>query len=218
MLVEHSQFPLPHQVRANNLLLMISVQTLKDLHAIRVRKNNRGPYLWEEFMKKYDCQVICELGVCNGVNLSQMIKHKPKIAIAIDSWIEDGKISRNHGRATQSELDKQYSDFKKSVTDKSFIQIYREYTFDAVKHFKNNYFDVVYVDADHSYEACLRDIIDWYPKVKKGRFLFGDDYRVYEGRRRGISFGVIEAVNEFVKRNNLEFYELPSYGWVIIKK
>ncbi len=103
------------------------------------------------------------------------------------------------------------------MSDKSFVKIYREYSFDAVKHFVDNYFDLIYIDADHSYEGCLRDIEDWYPKVKKGGFLLGDDYIIYEGRRPGIKFEVIEAVNEFAKKNNLEFFELPNYGWGIVK-
>jgi hypothetical protein len=87
-----------------------------------------------------------------------------------------------------------------------------------VKRFKDNIFDLIYVDADHSYEGCLRDIEDWYPKVKKGKFLIGDDYMPYEGRHKDIKFGVIEAVNEFVTKNNLRLFEVRNHGWAIIKR
>ena len=167
-------------------------------------------------MRKYNCNVICEIGVCQGVNFELMIKHNPRLAVAIDSWINDGVISRNDVAFSQAELDEQYQTFKNEVADKPFVKIYREYSFNAVRHFKDNYFDFIYIDADHTYNACLKDIEDWYPKVKGGRFLLGDDYRVAT-LRTGVKFGVIEAVKTFTQKNNLSFFELPRYGWGMIK-
>lgn len=187
-------------------------QIIQDLGDIRrIRKH----YVWEAFMRKYKCDYICELGVCKGKNFYEMIKHRPKLAVAVDSWVEDGTISRNDGRYSQKELDDQYQSFKSNVQDKPFVKIYKEYTFDAVKHFEDDYFDLVYIDADHTYEGCLRDIEDWFPKVKKGGFLLGDDYRVSDYR---VKFGVIEAVNDFAQKNNLGFFVLPNYGWGIVKE
>lgn len=48
----------------------------------------------------------------------------------------------------------------------------------------------VFVDADHSYEGCLRDIHAWYPKVRAGGMIAGHDFG-------GESFpGVTKAVGE----------------------
>jgi predicted O-methyltransferase YrrM len=47
---------------------------------------------------------------------------------------------------------------------------------DAVKSFDDETFDVVYIDADHSYESVKRDIASWRPKVKRGGVLCGHDY------------------------------------------
>ena len=50
--------------------------------------------------------------------------------------------------------------------------------------------DVVFIDADHSYNGCLKDIIEYTPKVNKGGILSGHD----------IDFpGVNKAVNQLVK-------------------
>jgi hypothetical protein len=189
----------------------------KDFREMKVRNKTRNRY-WEPFMKKYKCDIICELGVSKGANFFEMIRHDPKLAVAVDSWIDDGTISRNDSRYSQDELNRRYEYFVKSVSDKPFVKVYREYTFDAVKHFKDNYFDLVYIDADHSYEGCLRDIEDWYPKVRKGKFLLGDDYRPYEGRDPDIKFGVVEAVNEFAKKNGLRVFQIRKYGWGLVKK
>lgn len=168
-------------------------------------------------MRKYNCNVICEVGVCLGINFELMIKHNPKVAVAIDPWVNDGILSRNDVAFPQEELNKQYADFKKAMKDKPFVQIYREYSFDAVRHFKDNYFDFIYIDADHAYSACLKDIKDWYPKVKKGGVLLGDDYRVAK-LKTGVEFGVIRAVKTFTQRNNSSFFEMPRYGWGVIKE
>lgn len=42
--------------------------------------------------------------------------------------------------------------------------------------FDYDYFDAVFIDADHSYSAVTADIKAWLPKVKKGGILAGHDY------------------------------------------
>lgn len=158
-------------------------------------------------MRKYKCDVICEVGIRKGINFGRLIKHKPQVAVAVDIWKDDKEME---------EMERQYTNFKNSMANKPFVQIYREYAHDAVRHFPDEYFDFVYIDADHTYESCLQDIADWYPKVKKGKFLLGHDYRKYV-TPAGIVFGVIEAVNNFARDNNLSFFVFPQYQWGIIK-
>lgn len=110
-----------------------------------------------------------------------------------------------------------YQRFSQSMTDRHFVRICREYSFDAVKHFPDEYFDLVYIDADHTYEGCKRDIEDWYPKVKTGRFLMGDDYSNSTSQLTGVKFGVIPAVDEFARKHGYQVHEITEHGWVIIK-
>ena len=188
-------------------------EIIRDLQALEIRRKKK---VWEPFMRKYNCNAICEVGVYRGENFKRMIEHPPKVAVAIDAWVDDGIISRNDTALSQEELNNQYAEFTKAMADKPFVTIYREYSVESVKHFKDNYFDFIFIDADHTYNACFRDIEDWYPKVKKGGVLLGDDYRVAK-LKTGVSFGVIEAVKTFTQKNNLSFFELPRYGWGIIR-
>jgi hypothetical protein len=160
-------------------------------------------------MREYNCDYVCELGVYKGENFLNMIAHNPKVAVAIDSYIDDKVASRNDVNYSQLELDSQYEYFKNLVSNKPFVQIIRDYTFNAVEAFPDNYFDFVYIDADHSEEGCYKDIIDWYPKVKPGRFLVGHDYRR--------KFGVMNAVNRFLVEQGLEMFFLPPSTWGLIK-
>ena len=57
--------------------------------------------------------------------------------------------------------------------------------------------DWVYIDADHSYGAVKRDLEAYYPLVKSGGLLAGDDYGLDD---RWFGQGVTRAVDEFAAR------------------
>ncbi len=49
-------------------------------------------------------------------------------------------------------------------------------TEEASFHFPDQSIDIVYVDADHSYEGVTKDLELWTPKVKTGGIISGHDY------------------------------------------
>lgn len=65
--------------------------------------------------------------------------------------------------------------------------------------FENEMFDFVYIDGLHDYESVKKDIIGWFPKVKKGGIIAGHDYSNHWP-------GVILAVDEFVKTIECTLY------------
>jgi len=71
---------------------------------------------------------------------------------------------------------------------------------DASTLFEDEFFDFVYIDANHSYEMVKRDLEAWYPKVRKGGIFCGDDYYNMPSGNRG----VIDAVDEFAKNLGVE--------------
>jgi predicted O-methyltransferase YrrM len=60
---------------------------------------------------------------------------------------------------------------------------------EAAEWFPDHFFDFVFIDADHSFKAVVKDIVVWHPKVKPGGLLCGHDY--------GYDVGVTEAVDLF---------------------
>ena len=58
--------------------------------------------------------------------------------------------------------------------------------------------DWIYVDGDHSYEGCLRDLENSLKVVKPGGIIMGDDY--YWKHARYGKEGVTNAVDRFCKR------------------
>ena len=50
-------------------------------------------------------------------------------------------------------------------------------TSEAADKFEPEYFDLVLVDAAHDYDSVKTDLLNWYPKLKPGGYLFCDDYQ-----------------------------------------
>ena len=82
--------------------------------------------------------------------------------------------------------------------------------------FANNSVDFVYLDGDHQYEPVKSEIEAWYPKVRVGGILAGHDY---VERSHIEEFGVIPAVDEFIKRERLQLNTTTEYfaTWWITK-
>ena len=59
------------------------------------------------------------------------------------------------------------------VIDK--IKLIQSDSIEASMTFGNGYFDIIYIDASHDYEAVKKDILAWLPKLKKNGIICGDD-------------------------------------------
>ena len=103
-----------------------------------------------------------------------------------------------------------YSDFIENTilsgNDKSFKTI-KDTSENAAKHFPNNSIDYIMIDAGHDYNSVTDDLKRWYPKVKPGGIISGDDFAT------NIFDGVTNAVNDY-------FYEQTEFvnGWSFVRK
>lgn len=86
------------------------------------------------------------------------------------------------------------------------IEIINESSEIASKRFPDNFFDLVFIDANHSYENVKLDINLWLPKVKNKGILAGHDY--HSGWP-----GVIKAVDELLPSKKIN-----NRNWFIKKK
>jgi hypothetical protein len=189
-------------------------EAIKDLQELEFSRHRR---IWKPFMEKYNCNIIAEIGVFEGENFRRMIEHRPVFAVAVDAWLDDGVVSRNDSGYSQEKLDEIYEKFCNEMLNKIYVQIHRGYTYDVAAIYPDNYFDLIYIDGDHTEEGCYKDLVAWYPKVRKGGFITGDDYWRNKAPRTGIKFGVIEAVDKFAKEKGLIIHKLPGHGWAAIK-
>lgn len=76
---------------------------------------------------------------------------------------------------------------------------------EAAKMWPDNWFDFVYIDDNHKYNHVKKELKEWWPKVKPGGILAGDDFMGYFSQVEGL-FGVVDAVGEFAAQHKLQIY------------
>lgn len=111
----------------------------------------------------------------------------------------------NPAAEKQSHYDNAYAYVSEVFAPYQNVKILRKKSEDAFMLFTDNYFDYVYIDGEHSYDAVTRDLTNYFPKVKVGGYLIGDDYG-WEG--------IAPAVQAFLKlhRNDCIFLDDPYAG------
>lgn len=160
-------------------------------------RNNISNVLKETSAKK-----ICEIGVRGGENLFQMITDEMDEVFAVDIWKDTGVHEENDLGFSQAELDRQYElVLEKSKQHNGKVKIIREFSHIASALFNDEYFDFIYIDADHSYAGIKRDLDCWWPKLKHGGIIGMHDYEnVFHSN---VDFGVVKYVGEFKEKHKI---------------
>ena len=107
------------------------------------------------------------------------------------------------------EGDVQYSEVVARFEGDARVQLHRQYSYKAAASFADGYFDFVYLDGNHHYEFVLQDLHDFAAKLKPGGLLFGHDF-FEDAFARDEHYGVVDAVNSFVKRSDFRFLALTA--------
>lgn len=144
-----------------------------------------------------------EIGSWRGDFAAAILAHRrPRTLYLIDPWEHRSEQEYEGawygGNASgQADLDAVHDGvlarFAAEI-DSGQIVVVRRRSLDAASAFGDASLDWVYIDGDHRYEAVKADLAAYYPKVKPGGYLAGDDY----GYRSGwFEDGVTRAVDEF---------------------
>ena len=178
-----------------------------------------------EFVKKLPRNAVAaEVGVLRGGFSEMILEHAtPKEFHMVDCWKhQTGNYVADPSNLKQHEMDEMYREVCEKFNDYenkngvvADVHIHREFSRDAVKIFDDHYFDWVYIDADHTYDAACMDLKWWWPKVKPGGVLAGHDYHA-----KVAWVEVKRAVDEFLKEQDLSlaYTSNASYpDWAIIK-
>lgn len=85
------------------------------------------------------------------------------------------------------------------------VTLYRMWSDAFWETLEDNTLDAVYIDGDHSYEGCLRDLEAARRKVKAGGWIMGHDFLLLLDKcQTEYEFGVNRAVNEFCAKYGLQ--------------
>lgn len=179
-----------------------------------------------------------EIGVYKGDHAALMLRRHPGLTlVGVDLWElwaqrggdvypdgvdrEDDMDARMRSNMLEEAKAREVHD--KAVNQlRSWInngrcRLLMEEASEAALQFTDGELDFVYIDGDHSYGGCMRDLENWYPKVSPNGILAGHDYTARDVRPAVHDFadkhGLTVVPNGRGKNSNKP---KPGTGWILI--
>ena len=147
--------------------------------------------------KLYKNPLCAEIGVLKGDHAIAMFCFlNPKMLYLIDPWVNETDM---------------YNEVCNIFNTNSKVKIIKKTSKTASYAIRDGMLDLVYIDADHSYDKVLEDLELWFKKIKLGSMLSGHDWNKPDT-------GVKKAVKDFCKINSLTYNVSDNdRNWWIIK-
>lgn len=97
------------------------------------------------------------------------------VLYAVDHWRGNPNVPRHQEIADRYDV---FATFQCNVANAGGLDIVKPLmmsSHDAATILKDDLFDLVFIDADHSYSSAIADIRSWWPKVREHGLLCGHD-------------------------------------------
>jgi hypothetical protein len=144
--------------------------------------------------------IVAEIGVFQGKFSKLMLSYlTPDQLHLID--IFDGIMcsgDKDGNNIVWDDLGKIYQNLKDEYKDNNTVYLHKGRSFDILEGFNDLYFDLIYIDGDHSYEGVKKDLEIGFRKTKINGFICGHDYTT------SMFPDVVRAVDEFCEKYNLQ--------------
>lgn len=132
-----------------------------------------------------------------GYTTQWLVECFPEATITVvDPWMAQKKDAKMYRQNNATDWEDIYERFCARFDGK--CTVVRTDSITASYMMQEESFDLIFIDADHSYKAVKDDIRHWLPKMRKGGLLCGHDYS-----NRKANAGVIKAVNEMIGEDNI---------------
>jgi len=148
-----------------------------------------------DFVKYYNLsdKIMVELGSFLGIS-TELFAIFSKHVTAVDLWgsdesYEGGECSRGDWHRVEQAARERLSKYDNAVLIKDSGD-------NIAKTIEDGSLDLVYIDANHSYDGVISDIITWWEKIKIGGIISGHDYNQTPGS--SFTNTVKRAVDEMV--------------------
>ena len=140
-------------------------------------------------------KLCVEIGVFGGSSLipqALAMKHNNDgIVVGIDPWthdaaLEDMETDESREWWSKINLNEIYENFIRQLKNyevDSFCKIHRDKSENVINEFKNESIDILHIDGNHCEKISYQDSVNYFPKVKKGGYIFFDDIFWSEDRK-----------------------------------
>jgi len=122
-----------------------------------------------------------ELGVWKGNSISylaNLLRNRKGVEIyGVDMFEKSNYISHTLVKnETVLNLYEIYDYNLKRNNVRHLIKDIKGCSWEVAKQFPDEYFDFILIDADHGYQSVKKDILNWFPKIKKSGMFAGHDW------------------------------------------
>ena len=159
---------------------------------MRLATRNRQDVIGD-IIAEYGLHDCAEIGVGTGPTTNAVLTRFPGIRwLAVDCWPNGYPLRDGGFISPESQAERRARFMRVLAKHSGRVHLIEKDSVEAAAEVADGCLDLVFIDADHSYEGCKADIIAWRPKLKPGGWLMGHDYCPQ-------SFpGVVQAVDELV--------------------
>lgn len=175
-----------------------------------------------EFVRELGFTRGAEIGVWKGEYSARFCEADPAIHMTcVDPWLsyKAWQDLRNAWPAEKQErvMEEAYALARARLAPLN-CRIIRAFSAAAAAEIPDRSLDFVYVDANHVYDAVLEDLTLWTPKIRRGGFLAGHDFRVFPHKP---TIHVVAAVRDFTREHAIDPWFIlvadrtPSFLWEV---
>ncbi len=166
--------------------------------------------LLPQLINKYNLKIGAEVGVFMGSHCKRILETtQVEKLYGVDPYV-------NYDDPTNIMMSNNYFElFFHKVIDKLSVfknrfELVRDFSNHGARLFQDESLDFIFLDANHTYVAVKEDLELWWPKLKVGGIMAGDDYATRHP-------GVPRAVDEFfMKKGKLVTLDKkqPRFWWI----
>lgn len=154
-----------------------------------------------------DYKIYVEVGVWKGHSLSFLAQElKPRKGEVEIYGVDLFEETYKWDNSDQQDLRKQvpyiydiYNRVLEAAEVRDDIIDLKGLSWEMADKFEDGSVDMVFIDADHSYESVAKDISAWLPKIRKGGIISGHDY----DNPCGVKQAVSERFKDYIVENNV---------------
>lgn len=170
-------------------------------------------------LKDLGFKVGAEIGVCTGRFSLSLLNNIPGLKLyGIDPWKSYSEYVENP--VNQDRMEALYQRTKRRTAGYN-CELIRKTSMDAVKDFKDNSLDFVFIDGNHSFKYVIEDIYEWSKKVRPGGIVAGHDYWDSYGVGKDLMLCQVRyAVDAWTAANKINPWFLcvgdlcPTFFWI----
>jgi hypothetical protein len=149
-------------------------------------------------VKEHGWKYGAELGVLDGDVIFYLLEHNPDLKMmGVDLWEAQPPVIWKAQVNTPGRLHEGYkTTMIKSLQYPDRVSLLKMTTTEASAEVSPESLGFIFIDANHSFNAVLEDLENWYPLVKHGGWILGHDW---EHKWPGVQ----KAVEHFISKHKI---------------